>query len=184
MDDNSERTEKSNDSSSPPIVRITAVEPSLEEEAASSSSLNNDINNEFANVEIPKHEFKKRIQNVNCAKEERKVKRYKSNIIPGYGPKGKKIIYYGLGSIAIDYGKKFKKEHELQRGWSKTPKNQTEMKVRIMEQVLVIQEYCDIEKEYKLDQSQLLDISKNMWRQSSPNKVSISTIDYVYLGYR
>ena len=162
MDDDSKRSDKSDDSSSPPTVRITVVEPPSEEEAAPASSLNDDINNEylnsqFANVEIPKQEFNKRIQDVGCSKKELKVKRYKSNMIPGYGPKEKNILYYGLGSIAIDYSKQFKKEHELQRGWSKTPKNQTEMKVRIIERILVIREYCDIEKEYKSDQAQLLD---------------------------
>jgi len=175
MDDDSERSDKSNDSSSPPIVRITVVEPPSEEEAAPASSLNDDINNEyldseFANVEIPKQEFHKRIQDVGCSKEELKVKRYESNIIPGYGPKLNKN-YYGLGSIVIDYSKNFKKQHELQRGWSKTPKNQMEFKGRIIERILAMRKYCDIAKENQLDQVLLLDYLNNMWGQSSPRKV-------------
>ena len=97
MDDDSERSDKSDDSSSPPTVRITVVEPPSEEEAAPASSLNDDINNEylnseFANVKIPKQEFHKRIQDEVCSKEELKVKRCKSNIIPGYGPREKIFV--------------------------------------------------------------------------------------------
>ena len=32
-----------------------------------------------------------------------------------------KTYYYDLASIAINYSKAFKKEHELKRGWDKTP---------------------------------------------------------------
>ena len=62
-----------------------------------------------------------------------KVKHYRAMMIPAYGPKENKSYYYNLASITVDYSKAFKKEHELNRGWDKTPKNQTEMKTRIIE---------------------------------------------------
>ena len=121
MEDDSESTDNSDDSLSFPTVRITVVDPPLEEEASTRPSLNEDITNEvirseFANVEIPKDEFVKRLQDVGCSKEELKVKRYRAAMIPAYGPKENKIFYYDLASIAIDYSNNFKKENELQRG--------------------------------------------------------------------
>ena len=92
-------------------------------------------------------------------------------MIPAYGPKENKIFYYDLASIAIDYSKNFKKENELHRGWAKVPKNQTEMKTRIIERLLAMRKYNDNSKKYELDQDKLLVFLQNMWGQSSPNKV-------------
>ena len=44
-----------------------------------------------------------------------KVKRYKSSMIPGYGPKEDKMYYYDLASIGNDYAKNFKKECEKEK---------------------------------------------------------------------
>ena len=162
-------------SSSPIQARIEVVIGTEDEELTRESSLNDELENEaspvFANVEIPEEEFNKRIQDVGCTKEELKVKRYRSMMVPAYGPKEKKTYYYDLASIAIDYSKAFKKEHELKRGWDKTPKNQTEMKTRIIERLLVMRKYSDTTKKYELKQSDVLHFLLNMWGQSTPNKV-------------
>ena len=125
-DDTSEPSNKSQTSSSPILARIEVVEPTEDEELTRKLSLNDELDSEacpvFANVEIPQEEFYKRIQDVGCTKEELKVKRSRAMMIPAYGPKEKKTYYYDLASIAIDYSKAFKKEHELKRGWDKTPK--------------------------------------------------------------
>ena len=150
-DDTSEPSNKSQTSSSSPILaRIEVVAATKDEELTRESSLNDELENEacpvFANVEIPEEEFNKRIQDVGCMKEELKVKRYRSMMVPAYGPKEKKTYYYDLASIAIDYSKAFKKEHELNQGWDKTQKNQTEMKTRIIERLLTMRKYSDTTK--------------------------------------
>jgi len=174
-DDTSEPSDKSENSSSPLLVRIQVVEPTEDEDVTRESSLNDELDNEvspeFANVEIPQEEFYKRIQDVGCTKEELKVKRYRAMMIPAYGPKEKKTYYYDLASIAIDYSKAFKKEHELKRGWDKTPKNQTEMKTRIIERLLAMRKFSDTTKKYELEQNDVLKFLLNMWGQSTPNKV-------------
>lgn len=96
MDDYSSKiTDKSNDSSSPLLVRITVVDPYLEEEVKGRSQLNDEIDNEvrsdFSNVEIPKHEFDKGVQDIECTKSELKVKQYIATMIPAYGHKDHNI---------------------------------------------------------------------------------------------
>ena len=92
-------------------------------------------------------------------------------MIPVYGPKEDKTYYYGLASIAINYDKNFKKESESGRGRGKVPKNQTEMKTRVIEQLLSMRKYSDIKKEYELDQGEVLTFLHNMWSQGAPSKV-------------
>ena len=92
MEDDSKSTDKSDASLSFPTVRITIVDPPSEEESATWSSLNDEITNEvvrseLANVEIPKEEFDKGIQDIGCSKEELKVKCYRAEMIPAYRPK-------------------------------------------------------------------------------------------------
>ena len=164
MDNDDDSATDSDKSSSKSYCRLTVVDPTLPPEndivsicnedgsregsspARSSTTglIQRDIESEFqsyvgidfSNVEIPADEFKKRIQDKGCKKEELKVKRYKSSMIPAYGPKEDKTYYYDLASIAIDYSKNFKKESQLGRGWGKVPKNQTEMKTRVIERLL------------------------------------------------
>ena len=100
-----------------------------------------------------------------------KVKWCCSLLIPAYAPKEKKIYYYDLASIAIDYMKSFKEENELQRGWDKNPKNQTELKTHIIERLLVIRKFSDRTKKYELDQNEFLKILLNMSGQFTPNKI-------------
>ena len=52
MDNDSKSTDKSNDSSSPPIVRITVVNTPSEEEVATWSSLNNNIKRNTREVKL------------------------------------------------------------------------------------------------------------------------------------
>lgn len=116
--DNIKISDQGNNLSSPPLVQITVLDPFLEEEAVRGSSLNDNIDNkircEFANVEIPKHEFDKRIQDIGCTKSEFKEKQYQVAMIPAYIPKVHKSKQNNLASITIDQIKNFKKEHELQ----------------------------------------------------------------------
>ena len=98
-------TSESNDSLSPPLVRIQVVKPTEDEDkdVMRETSLNeeqdNEVNTQFANVEIPQEEFAKRIQDAGYTKEELKVKHYRATMIPAYGPKENKIYYYDLASI-------------------------------------------------------------------------------------
>ena len=145
--------------------------------SSNNASIPHDIEREsnsgidFSNVEIPREEFKKRIQDKGCAKAELKVKRYKGSMIPAYGPKEDKTYYYDLASIAIDYSKNFKKECELGRGWGKVPKNQTEMKTRVIERLLAMRKFDESKKEYELEQGEVLTFLHNMWSQGAPSKV-------------
>ena len=126
---------------------------------------------DFTNVEIPLAEFQKRIQDKGCAKGELKVKRYKGSMIPAYGPKEDKTYYYDLASIAIDYSKNFKKECELGRGWGKVPKNQTEMKTRVIERLLSMRKFVESKNVFELEQGEILTFLYNMWSQGAPSKV-------------
>jgi len=170
-------TSESNNSFSPPLVAIQVVQPTEDEdedvtrETLLNEELDNEVSTQFDNVEIPQEEFAKRIQDVGCTKEELRVKRYRGMMIPAYGPKEKKVYYYDLVSIVIDYSKALKKEHGLNRGWDKTSKNQTEMKTRIIEQLLAMRKYNDATKKYELDQNKVLEILLNIWDQFSPSKV-------------
>ena len=108
-------TSKSDDSLSPPLVAIQVVQLTEDkyEDVTRETSLNeeseNEVNTQFANVEIPQEEFSKRIQDVGCTKEDLKVKRYRLMMIPAYGTKENKTYYYNLARILIDYSKAFKK---------------------------------------------------------------------------
>ena len=154
------------------IDNVSSPTPSLK-----NASINRDTESEyhscidFCNVEIPRDEFQQRIQDKGCAKAELKVKRYKGSMLPAYGPKEDQIYYYDLASIAIDYSRNFKKECDLGRGWGKVPKNQTEMKIRVIERLLAMRKYSESKKEYELDQGEVLFFLHNMWSQGAPSKV-------------
>ena len=78
------------------------------------------------------------LQDQGCNKCELKKRICKQSKIPVCGPPKASIYYYELISIAIDYVKKFKKEHKLGKGWNKMPDNTTDTKVKIIKRLLAI----------------------------------------------
>ena len=160
------------------IEVIEEVEPASENEStvvdvidttpvASASTMLDDIedesNDRYANVVIPVVEWNNRLQDMGCTKDELKIKRYKGSLIPARGPKGSPIYYYHLASIAIDYVKNFKKEKDMGRGWNKVPKNQTDVKKKIVDRLLAMRKLSDSSRKYELDQNKLLDMLQNVW---------------------
>ena len=77
-------------------------------------------------------------------KAELEVKQCRASMIPTHGPKEDKTYYYRLAIVAINYAKNFKKKIVLGRGWGKVPKNQTEIKTRVIERLLSMRKYSDI----------------------------------------
>ena len=67
-----------------------------------------------------------------------KKKTYKESKIFSIGPKGGLLYYYGLSSIAIDFGKAFKNAKEMETGWTKVPQNLTEVKLKIIHSILSV----------------------------------------------
>ena len=59
--------------------------------------------------------------------------------------------------------KNFKKEKDMGRGWNKVPKNQTDVKKKIVDRLLVMRKLSDSSRKYELDQNKLLDMLQNVW---------------------
>ena len=180
MSDSTNRNESDSDSRS--FVRVEVLEnlsdtdQNKKDGAVTGSTIRRDIEIEehegkYANIMIPTHEWKNRIQDVGCSKAELKVKRYKGSNISPYGPKEAPIYYFHLTSIAIDYLKCFKKEKDLGRGWAKVPKNPTDIKTKIVERFLSMRKFSEQSKKYELDQNRLLDMLTNVWGQAQPKNV-------------
>ena len=88
-----------------------------------------------SSILIPNEVWIVRIQDRGCNKSQLEKKTYKKSQIPGIGPDDDKKYYYGLASIAIDFIKIFNKEQELGKGWSKVPKNKTDVKIYFLYKV-------------------------------------------------
>ena len=83
----------------------------------SSTNINEELQREynltFLNVKIDDEEWSWRLQDGGCALSELPKKTYNKPKIPRYGPTEAPRYYYDLTSIAIDYLKSFKSQHEL-----------------------------------------------------------------------
>ena len=162
-------------SSSLPFVHIEVIEelePESENESivvdvdttpvASTSTMldviEDESNDRYAYVVIPVVEWNNRLQDMDCTKDKLKIKRYKGSMIPGHGPKASPNYCYHLTSIGIDYIKKFKKEKDMGRGWNKVPKNQTDVKRKIVDKLLVMRKLSDSSRKYEPDQNKILDM--------------------------
>ena len=165
------------DSDSIALVRLQVItnDPDTDQNktdgAVTGSTTRRDIEVEeqerkYANIMIPTHEWNNRIQDVGCSKVELKVKRYKGSNISPYGPKEAPLYYFHLTSIAIDYLKCFKKDNDLGRGWTKVPKNPTDIKTKIIERLLSMRKFSEETKKYELDQNRLLNMLTNVWGQA------------------
>ena len=136
---------------SPPLVLLQVSGVDTDSSAVLGSTIAHDIQMEdghcmYANIMIITDEWQNRLQDLGCSQAELKVKRYKGSNIAPYGPKETPIYYYNLTSIAIDYLKSFKKEKDVGRGWTKVPKNLTDIKTKIVERLLAMQKYSEHNK--------------------------------------
>lgn len=111
---------------------------------------------------IPDEIWSIRIQDRGCCKDELHKKTYRKSQIPGIGPDDDKKYYYGLASIAIDFIKIFNKEQELGKGWTKVPKNKTDVKLKIMKRVLSLRKEGDDGK-FHLSQATFVGMLENVW---------------------
>ena len=96
----------------------------------------NDGNVVHSSILLEESDFKMRLQDRGCAQSELPKKRYKQAKILSVGPDKHAKFYYGLTSIAIDYVKIMQQEKAAHRGWSKIPKNATNIKMKIVEIIL------------------------------------------------
>ena len=76
------------------------------------------------------------------------------------GTKDDPIYYYQLTSIAIDMAEKVYVENTMGRGWSKLPKNKTNVKTKIVERLLAMRKLID--GEYTLDQTRVIGTLTNV----------------------
>ena len=56
------------------------------------------------------------------------------------GPGDKKLYYYDLTAIAVDFSKEMRQAKEDGVGWDRLPKNNTQIKERIVERLLAMRE--------------------------------------------
>ena len=110
----------------------------------------------FPLITIDTIEWNQRIQDVGGDKQSMPAKTYKSKQIPPYGPN--KLFYYGLSSIAIDYLIAFKNDT---LGWSRIPKNMTDVKKKILELILSMRTKDGVK--FELDQERFLYLLHNQW---------------------
>ena len=115
-----------------------------------------------SSILIPNEVWTVRIQDRGCNKSELEKKTYKKSQIPGIGPDDDKRYYYGLASIAIDFIKLFNKEQELGKGWSKVPKNKTDVKITIIKRIQGLRKEGDNGK-YTLSQATFVGMMENVW---------------------
>ena len=152
-------------------IQVVTASPETIDAIADVTPLVPAVNSRYANIMIPTAEWDNRLQDVGCTKGELKVKRYKGHNIAPYGPKEAPHYYYNLSSIAIDYVKSFKKEKDLGRGWTKVPKNPTDIKTKIVSRLLSIRKLNTDNNRYELDQFTLLDMLQNVWGYAQPSQI-------------
>jgi len=108
-------------------------------------------------------EWNKRIQDNGCRVEELLMKRYKQAKILSVGPQN--TFYYYLTAIVVDYVKSMQHQKTQGHGWSKLPKNVSNVKLKILNIILSSRE--EINNIYILSQHQVVDILNSVWGTGS-----------------
>ena len=95
---------------------------------------------------------------------------YKANKIWLFGPNDKKLYYYKLSSIAVDYTKCFKKMSNDGSGWYKIPKNPTNVKMKIIG-LLSSMRKLDHTSKYVLNQTSFMYLLERYWGPNNSEAV-------------
>ena len=72
----------------------------------------------------------------------------------GVGPEGNKLFYFDLTAIAVDFSKNMR-DPLISKGWSKLPKNQKQVKEKIVERLLALRQR-GMDGKYVLEQSNIV----------------------------
>ena len=62
-------------------------------------------------------------------------------------------------------------------GWTKVPKNQTDVKLKIVERSLAMRRFSDSSQKYELDQKKIMDMLQNVWDMRNKIRLCIAMID-------
>ena len=146
--------------------RLEDLLTSSDEEDEKVSATNNPAIVMGENMMINDNIWKKRLQDKGCKRDKLPKKTYKRSSIMALGTKDDPIYYYDLTSIAIDMTEKMYVENNMGRGWSKIPKNKTNVKTKIVERLLAMRKLVD--GKYTLDQTQVIGTFTNMWGSVRP----------------
>ena len=83
-------------------------------------------------------------------------------IIIGIGAADDKLYYYKLTAIAVDFSKEMRQCKENSTGWERLPKNNTQIKERIVERLLAMRE-LNVRGDYTLNQSVIIHTFHSIW---------------------
>lgn len=119
---------------------------------------------ESMSVKIPLEDWDQWLQDAGCPTQNAMPnKTYKSNQIPPIGPD--RIFYFYLTSIAVDIYKGLITARDMGHGWSKIPKNRTDVKVKIVKTLLEMRKRNN-KGQFDLKQSNLLKRLSLLWGSS------------------
>ena len=110
--------------------------------------------------------WNKRIQDVGCKETDLTSRTYQRNKIMSVGPENSQLFYYDLTAIAVDFTKIMRDPKNFAQSWTKLPKNNTQVKEKIVERLLALRQRGD-DGSYLLDQSSIVNFLLNIWGKDS-----------------
>ena len=116
----------------------------------------------YSSIRIDEDLWDKRLQDEGCKKDELVKATYRQNKIPPFGPPPNARYYPDLSAIAIDFSKAMTIEKSEGRGWSRVPKNNTDIKTRIIERLLMLRK-MNSDHKYLLCQTNLIGVLETTW---------------------
>ena len=118
---------------------------------------------EYSAIRIDDRIWSERLQDEGCRKEDLVKASYRQNKIPPFGPSENQTYYPLLSSIAIDFLKSLVSERKAGRGWSRLPKNNTDIKTKIIERLMMLRKIDESSNKYELNQSYFLSLLETSW---------------------
>ena len=143
---------------------IIANSLNMEEEPSATATI---VHNDIVNTVVTSNIFTDnvwctRIQGKGCVKDMLPKKTYMQSHITSVGPDGEQLFYHGLSCIAIDLVKIMSEQNELGLGWTKIPKNKSDVKKKIVTRIIGSMK-MDAAGTYILDQKIFLSMLQNVW---------------------
>ena len=130
---------------------------------SSDNAINTIVNsNENSYILIPDDVWNQRIQDEGCAQDALPSSHYQRNKIISVGSEKDKRFYFHLTAIAVDFAKIMKESKDMNTGWDKIPKNNTQIKEKIVERLLSLRTKEEGGK-YVLDQKRVVQMLETFW---------------------
>ena len=132
------------------------LSPSEDMDNSPEKAINTSISSTETNGNlIPVDLWNQRIQDEGCAQDALPSSHYLRNKIISVGSDTDQLFYFHLTAIAVDFAKIMKESKDINSGWDTIPKNNTQIKEKIVERLLSLRTLEEGGK-YVLDQSRVV----------------------------